>query len=163
MSTPTGANILLLLWRGLNSPKMDYLLGNDARFQYLRNAASAKGQQFSGHVLVLDDQSYDFSFGSFDKPVESRVMLLHASVTKVVTDSARKRLEPRRPVQFERSAATHWTEQAQALARSARWEQTEPKSKLEAAQSIRRSNNFAILYRDTRDDVRRSAHDFLQK
>jgi hypothetical protein len=41
---------------------------------------------------------------------------LHASVTKVVTDSARKRLERRRPIEFERSAATHWTEQAQALA-----------------------------------------------
>jgi hypothetical protein len=44
------------------------------------------------------NQSYDFTFGSFDKPVESRVMLLHASVTNVVTDSARKLLEPRRPV-----------------------------------------------------------------
>jgi hypothetical protein len=45
--------------------------------------------------------------------------LLHASVIKVVADSARKRLEPRQPVEFERSAATHWTEQAQALAASA--------------------------------------------
>jgi hypothetical protein len=100
------------------------------------NGASAKGQECPGHVLVLDDQPYDFSLGSFDKPVKSRVMLLHASVTKVVTDSARKRLEPRRSVQFERSAATHWTEQAQALARSARWDQTEPNAKLEAAQTI---------------------------
>jgi len=62
-------------------------------------------------------------------------MLLHASVTKVVTDSARKRLERRRPVEFERVAPTHWTEQAQALARSARWDQTELNAKLEAAQT----------------------------
>jgi hypothetical protein len=127
------------------------------------NVASTKGQQFPGHVLVLVDQSYNFAFGYFEKPVESRVMLLHAGVTKIVTDSARKRLRRRRPVQFERSAAAHRTEQAQALARSARWDQTEPNAKLEAAQTIRRSNNFAILYHNTRDDVRWSAHDFPQK
>jgi hypothetical protein len=50
------------------------------------NVASAKGQQFPGHVLVLVNQSYNFVFGSFDKQVKSRVMLLHASVTKIVLE-----------------------------------------------------------------------------
>jgi hypothetical protein len=111
----------------------------------------------------LGDQSYNFWFGYFEKSVEPRVMLLHAGVTKIVTDSARKRLQPRRPVEFERSAATRWAEQAQALTTSARRHHGEPKAKPEAGQSIRRFNNFAILYDNTRDDVRRSAHDFPPK
>src|ERR1035437_7300794 len=46
-------------------------------------------------------------------------MLLHAGVAKVVTESARKGLQPHRPVQFEGSAATPGAQQAQALATSA--------------------------------------------
>jgi hypothetical protein len=42
-------------------------------------------------------------------------MLLHAGVTKVVTGSARKRLQPHRLVKFEGSAATGGAQQAQAL------------------------------------------------
>jgi hypothetical protein len=45
------------------------------------NVAGTDRQQFPGHVLVLVDQSYNFAFGYFEKPVESRVMLLHADVT----------------------------------------------------------------------------------
>jgi hypothetical protein len=43
-------------------------------------------------------------------------MRLHAGVTKVVTGSARKRLQPHRLVKFEGSAATGGAQQAQALA-----------------------------------------------
>jgi len=42
-------------------------------------------------------------------------MRLHAGVTKVVTRSARKRLQPHRLVKFEGSAATGGAQQAQAL------------------------------------------------
>ena len=124
------------------------------------NVAGAKGQQLPGHVLILGDQSYNFGFGYFEKSVEPRVMLLHAGVTKIVTDSARKRLQPRRPVEFEGSAATPWTEEAQALASSARSHHRKPKATPQAGQCIRRFNNFSILYDNSRDRVRRSAHVF---
>jgi hypothetical protein len=75
------------------------------------NGAGANGGEFPRNVLVLDDQ-----FPEVDgRPIESLIMLLHAGVTKVVTGSARKRLQPHRLVKFEGSPATGGAQQAQAL------------------------------------------------
>ena len=69
--------------------------------------------------------------------------------------------EPRRPVKFEGSAATRGTQQAQALATSARGHQSEAKAKPQTAQSIRRFDDLAILYDSTRNYLWRSALDFI--
>jgi hypothetical protein len=115
-------------------------------------------QQFPGRVRVLGDKAYDFSVGNFEKPVESRVMLLHARVTQVVARSARKHRQMRRPIKFEGSAATPRTDQAQASATSACSHGSEWKAKPATARSIRCFDNLTILFDNTRDYVQRSAH-----
>ena len=93
------------------------------------NVAGTERQQFPCHIRVLGDKEYDFSVGDFEKPIESRVMPLHACVAQVVTRSARKRLQPLRSVKFEGSATTRGAQQAQALATSARRHHRKAKAK----------------------------------
>ena len=124
------------------------------------NVAGTDRQQLPGHVRVLGDKAYDFSVGYLEKPVESRVMLLHARVTQIVARSARKHRQMHRPIKFKGSAATPRTEQTQASAASASSHGSEREPKPATARSIGRFDNVAILYDNTQDYVRPSSHGF---
>lgn len=76
-------------------------------------------------------------------------MLLHTTVSEVMAGSARKFLRVNRAIQLERSATAVRANEAQAPTAAAGGDGAETETIPESLQSIRHSNNLAVLYNAT--------------